>query len=301
MTATDVPRVAPAIEVTAPIREPHRFGLLSVANIVPQPEQRFELGVYWEPISCAPAGSIAGDCFDAAAVEEGEGEEGGEGGTAGYPLVAESGVGPVAYGDPFAVYGSYDCSAFSRSLDEAESRARQHLAAWEEIEVERAIAAGDRSNRSTFQGATVLGTGLEIVEGVALLEGHLGTEYGGLGVIHAPRSAVALGRRQHAWSRRTGANRLETELGNYVVGGAGYDLASVGPDGTPTPDGTAWLYATSIPVVRRSDVWVTPDPKFRPQVANNDVTVFAWRVYVVAWECVTAAVLVDTVGVGGEG
>lgn len=304
MSATDVPRVGPAVEVSAPIREPHRFGLLSVANVIPQPEQRFELGVYWEPISCEPAGSIAGDCFDAAAIEEveGEGEGEGEGGTAGMPPVPTSGVGPVAHGDPFAVYGSYDCSAFSRSLDEAESRARQHLAAWEEIEVERVIAAGDRSNRTSFQGATVLGSGLSIVEGVAVLEGHLGTGYGGLGVIHAPRSTIALGQNQRAWSRRTGGGRLETELGNYVVGGAGYDLASVGPDGTPTPEGTAWLYATSIPVVRRSDVWVTPDPKFRPQVANNDVTVFAWRVYVVAWECVTAAVLVDTVAdVGGEG
>jgi len=299
MSEIDVPRVAPPTEVTSPTREPHRFGLLSAANVVAEPEQRFQLGVYWEPIGCEPAGSIAGDCFDAAAVEEGEGGEDGGEGTAGYPLEPTSGVGPLASGDPFAVYGSYDCSAFSRSLDEAEIRARQHLAAWEEVEVERAIAAGDRSNRTSFQGATVLGTGLSVVEGVAVLEGHIGTEYGALGVIHAPRSIGALGHNQRAWRRHN--SRLETELGNYVVAGAGYDLASVGPDGTPTPDGTAWLYATSLPVVRRSDVWVTPDPKFRPQVTNNDVTVFAWRIYVVAWECVTAAVLVDAANVGGEG
>ena len=283
MSATTVPRVAPPIEVTAPIREPHRFGLLSVANVISEPEERWPLGVYWEPIGCEPAGSVAGDCFDA------DGEET----TAGMPLDPTSGVGPVAHGDPFAVYGSYDCSAFSRSLDEAESRARQHLAAWEAIEVERVVAAGDRSNRATFQGATVLGgpDAVPLVEGVAQLEGFLGENYGALGVIHAPRSVGAIGRHQDAWHRQ--GQRLETALGNYVAAGAGYDLADVGPAGAATPDNSAWLYATSVPVVRRSDVWVTPDPKFRPQVANNDVTVFAWRVYTVAWECATAAVLVN--------
>ena len=301
MNPENVNRVAPPTEVATPTREPARFGLVtSAANVVPDPELRFELGVYWEPIDCSPAGSISGDCFDQAAIDAGEGEGEGEDGTAGMPPVAEpgAGVGPLASGDPFAVYGSYNCSAFSRPLDQAEARARQHLAAWEEIEVERVIATGDRHNRTSFQGATVLGTGLTIPEGVARLEGHLGTNYGALGVIHVPRSVGALGYAQRAWQRH--GSRLETELGNYVAAGAGYDLASVGPDGTPTPEGTAWLYATALPVIRRSNVFVTPDIEFRPQVTNNDVIVFAWRVYVVAWECVTAAVLVDTETDAGE-
>ena len=296
---SDVPRIAPPTEVSAPVREPARFGLFSVANMVPVPEQRFQLGVYWEPVGCEPAGSVSGDCFDADAIG-GEGEGEGDGGGLGLPMDPTSGVGPLASGWPFAVYGSYDCSAFSRPLDEAEIRARQHLAAWEETEVERAIAAGDRANASTFQGADVLGTGLSLVAGVGLIESALATDYGALGVIHAPR-------RLGAWLSydalvdRQGA-RLETLAGNYVALGGGYDLADVGPDGSPTPAGTAWLYGTSLPVVRRSDVWVTPDPKFRPQVANNDVTVFAWRTYVVAWECITVAVSVDVDDVGsGEG
>ena len=296
---SDVPRIAPPTEVSAPVREPARFGLLSVANVVPAPEQRFQLGVYWEPVSCEPAGSVSGDCFDATAIE-GEGE--GDGGGLGLPMDPTSGVGPLAQGMPFAVYGSYDCSAFSRPLDEAEVRARQHLAAWEETEVERAIAAGDRANISTFQGADVLGVGLSLPAGVGLIEQALATDYGALGVIHAPRRLGAWLSHDVLVDRQ--GPRLETLAGNYVALGGGYDLANVGPDGTPTPPGTAWLYGTTIPVVRRSDVWVTPDPKFRPQVANNDVTVFAWRTYVVAWECLTVAVQVEIDDVGtdeGEG
>jgi len=295
---SDVPRIAPPTEVSAPVREPsHRFGLFSVANMVPSPEKRFQLGVYWEPVSCEPAGSVSGDCFDVDALGgRGEGSEGG----LGIPPVPTSGVGPLVTAYPFAVYGSYDCSAFSRPLDEAEARARQHLAAWEETEVERTVAAGDRANTSTFQGATVLASGVSLTAGVGLIESAFATDYGAQGVIHAPR-------RLGAWlanSRLTEryGSKLETLAGNFIALGGGYDLADVGPDGTPSPAGAAWLYGTSIPSIRRSEVWVTPDPKFRPQVANNDVTIFAWRTYVVAWECITVAVLVDVDDVGsGEG
>lgn len=297
---SDVPRIAPPTEVTGPVREPARYGLFSVANVVPAPEQRFQLGVYWEPVSCAAAGSVAGDCFDAAAIGEGEGEGEGEAGVggAGMPPVATSGVGPLAEGLPFAVYGSYDCSAFSRPLDEAEARARQHLAAWEEAEVERTIAAGDRSNESTFQGADVLADGTSLADGVALIESALATGYGAMGVLHAPRrlgAHLSAGRLVD----RHGA-RLETMAGNYVALGGGYDIANVGPDGSTPEAGSFWIYGTSLPVIRRSDVWVTPDPKFRPQVANNDVTVFAWRTYVVAWECITVAARVVAGAGGGE-
>jgi hypothetical protein len=283
MSAVDTAFSAPPSYVSAPMRQPSRFGLFSVATIVANPELRFQSGVEWEPLACEPAGSVSGVCFDPGDLPPGA------------PLDPRSGEG-LELALPFAVYGSYDCSAFSRPLAEAEARARQHLALWEETEVERVIAAGDRDAAPSLQGAADLtpAGGASLVAGVGLLEGHLGTNYGSVGVLHMPRSLVAPARSANVVFRH--GQRLETELGNYVVAGAGYDLAAVGPDGAPVPDGQAWLYATSIPVVRRGEVFVLPDEDFRPQTANNDVTVFAVRVYVVGWECVTAAVLVDLEG-----
>jgi hypothetical protein len=293
VSAIDFPHTAPPTYVAAPVREPARFGLFSVATMIPNPEPFWQTGVEWEPTSCTPAGSVAGVCFDPAALDAGEGEGEGEGDDApGWPPSPRSGE-RTERALPFAVYGSYDCSAFSRPIAEAEIRARQHLALWEEAEVERVIAAGDRAAGPSFQGAVDLTVGgaVDIVRAVGLLEGHLGENLGGVGTIHVPRSAIAAASDRSVAARY--GQRLETLQGNYVVAGSGYDLASVGPDGAATPAGHAWLYATGVPYVRRGDVFVLPDEEFRPQHTNNDLTIFAVRVYVVGWECVTAAALVE--------
>jgi hypothetical protein len=294
MTAIDLPRVAPPTLVTSPTREPQPFGLFSVASMLTSPAERWQVGVEWEPTSCSPAGSVSGDCFDPDA-GEGEGE-----GAAGLPLDGyPSGVGPLVMAAPFAVYGSYECSALSRPLAEAQARADAHLFAWEEAEVERTITAGDRGTVLSLQGATDLtpAGGASVLDAVAILEGHLGTNYGSVGVLHVPRSAAAHGYAQDAF-RRIG-QRLETEVGNLVAAGSGYDLAAVGPDGNATPAGSVWIYATGRPVIRRSEVFHTPDVNFRPNVSNNDLTIFAWRTYLVAWECTTAAVLATLPENGG--
>lgn len=282
----DVARVAPPIEVSAPVREQSRFGLFSVATMPDQAEPRFALGVQWEPTSCELAGSVSGDCYDPDLTPPADPPTG-----LGLPPQATSGVGPLVDATPFAVYGSYDCGPFSRPVEEAEIRARQHLAAREESEVERTIAAGDRNNRSTFQGATLLDTGVSLVDAIGQIESALAFLHGGQAVIHVPRLVGA--HLAHArLASRQGA-RLETLGGTYVTLSTGLDIADVGPDGDPPPAGEVWLYGTPTPVVRRSDVWITPDPEFRPHHATNELEVFAWRTYVVGWECATVAVRVD--------
>lgn len=271
---------APAEYLAPPVPDPTRFGLFSVANMVEDPAVRYEAGVEWEPIACEVGGIVTMVCPPDPDVREG------------LPLVARAGEGLVEVA-PFAVVGSYLCSAFSRPLDEAENRARQHLAMGEQRAVEYAVATGLPDNTPSFQGAVDMtpAGAVSVAQGFGLLEAYLGANYGGVGTIHAPR-LVAYAASADAGVSRQG-QRMETPLGTLVAFGGGYDIAVVSPTGVATPDGQAWLYATSRPIIRRSEVFVTPDEEFRPQTANNDVEIFAQRIYAVGWECVTGAVLVD--------
>jgi hypothetical protein len=272
--------VAPPTYVTAPAFQPHRFGLFSVANMVDRPEPYWQTGVQYEPISCWGVSGASGICFDPDAQEPMP---------HGWPLsVFQGGVDTVT-ALPFAVYGWYDCSGMSRPLQEAEDRARAHLAAGEEREVEWSIVDGAWDNTPFLEdNPDDLGGPYPIEVAFGALEGWVGARFGGQGVIHMPRSLGPVARSKTLFSRQ--GQRLETELGNLVAAGSGYDMAGLGlREGADT----ATLFVTSVPTIRRSEVWVNPDPEFRPSRTNNDLTIYAWRVYLVSWECVTAKVEVE--------
>lgn len=280
MSTVEVPNVAPATYVSPPTREGLRYGLFSVANMVTNPEARWAMGVEWEPFDCSMGGGISVVCDD----------------PAGVPIDVDNGdgVGALVEVMPFVVYGRYRCSAFSRSLDEAEARARAHLSLIEERQVERAIMHGDLDNTSTFVGATDLTPGTDAVPlpvALGLLEEFLAVEYGGQGTVHMPRR---LGTQATSGLISRQGQRLETLLGTFVAAGGGYDVANVGPGGTPAAEGERWLYATGRPHVRRGEVLVMPDSEHHLDRTNNDVTVIAQRLYAVGWECATGAVRVAT-------
>lgn len=280
-TPVTLAHAAPPTLVSAPARPPGRFGLFSVANMVPQPEGRFQNGVEFDALPCTPARGASGTCVDVAAVRLGDE-------LYGLPVRLGANI-DTETGLPFAVFGWYDCSAMGRPLSESFVRAQEHLQAGEERAVERAIHEGDLDNEPSFAGADVVDLtpagGAFTVEALGILESFIGAEYGGVGVIHVPRRAVArLGDRV---SRQ--GQHLETTLGNYVAAGGGYDIAQEADLATET----ATFYATAIPSIRRSDVFVTPDPEHVLARNTNDVLAVAQRVYVVAWECFTVKVTVD--------
>lgn len=278
--------IAPAAYVAPPGVEPTRFGLLSVAQTVDVQDLRWELGVEWEALACERAGvaSIVCDTFDEYAAP-------------GYPLETRAGGSELVEVTPFIVVGSYTCKAASRDLDEAEERARIHLAAGEERAIEYAVATGAAGNLPSFAGATDLtptpGTAVGLADGLGLLENHLAQNHHSVGAIHAPRLlAPALGTGQLAWRQ---GQRLETLIGTFVAAGGGYDAANVGPDGEAPTAGTAWLYATGRPQLRRGQVFVN-DEQSAFDKGSNDVTFYAQRTYALGWDCVTAAVLVEAPG-----
>jgi hypothetical protein len=69
---------------------------------------------------------------------------------------------------------------------------------------------------------------------------------------------------------------------------------NTGPDGSPAPAGTAWIYASGTVVIRRSEIFVNPDTLAAAlNRSTNEVLVLAEREIVITRECGTAAVLVS--------
>lgn len=271
--------VAPPLVVDGPPVQTLPYGLFSVAVFPPTDAQpHWQNGVQWETAApcTAPRGVVGDPCSPGPIDSEGAFEE-----AAGTEVVTAT---------PFVARGLYRCKSLSHESEAARVRALNALLAWEERQVEQTIASG--GSNPSFRGALVLEAGpVSVAEGVDLLSGYLATSHHSVGVIHAPRGIEATLTRKVKIERR--GQHLETVGGTLVVLGGGYDLAPYGPDGTPAPDGTAWLYATGRPVVYRSEPFFTPGPDNEINISNNDRSIAANRTYVVGWDCGEAAVLVS--------
>ena len=271
--------VAPALYVAAPTITPARYGLVSAADLVVESDPHFANGVEFEQNPCGPAKLAPNECVtepeDARTVDDG------------IDLV-ESG--------PITVYNGFTCRAVG--VDEAQmlDRARKALAGGEWAAVEKAVwSLGDPlrlMNDGAVEGAEteVLTTdAVSLVKGIGLLEEHLGEQYGGVGVIHAPRAVAGF-----AAERR----QIDVEAGHKVTTlGTRWSFGNypnTGVDGVAAAVDTAWLVATGAVAVRRSEV--KPKPVSFAEAMNrrtNEIFAIAERTYVVSWECVQAAVLVN--------
>ncbi|MER6828882.1 hypothetical protein ABT352_23075 [Streptosporangium sp. NPDC000563] len=190
---------------------------------------------------------------------------------------------------PVTIYAGAVCSAPGFSYAEAEQHARAGLSQGEGRALEewfwRDVLAPKAVDRTPAAGP------VSVTQGIAILEGWLAADYGGVGVIHVPAGAAALlGRFSQLMVQ---GSRLRTWLGNCVVLGAGYAV-NTGPDGTPAPAGQAWLYASGPVVVRRGPVDVIPgQAPASVNIRNNDRLVLAERTFVPSTTCAVEAVLVD--------
>lgn len=263
--------------VPGPARAPLPYGLFSVLVPRPEGEGRWQNGVQWEPLTCAPVSGIGPSC------EPGE--------SIGLPKSFADGGG-VGEASPFAVYGSYVCSPVGRTIEEAQERATLHLINREEAGVEAALWTGALGNTPNLRNAVVLGGGaVDVVEGMGLLEDYLATEYGSLGVLHMTRGG-ATSAANGMMAMREGA-RLVSALGTPIVAGAGYDGSS--PEGAAATDGTTWLYATPALFGYRSEIFpsVTRGGDLLDRGENN-LYAIAERNYVLGWDdCGVAAVQIN--------
>jgi hypothetical protein len=268
--------IAPPNYVAPTGVEAYRYGLFSVA-MMPDDDVRWQLGLEYEPLQGAIGQLRASECVDDYTGS-----------------VAPTEIPGAQQAIPFLVTGDYFCKSAARSLQEAEERARLHLAASEERSVEFAIATGSAGNEPSFQGATDLTPSagpVSLIEAFSVLESALVFDRHSVGTIHIPRR-LATYAKDRSLMMYVGQH-METCLGTYVVPGAGYDIANIGPDGLAPAAGEYWVYATSRPVIRRGSVFLQTDESKFLDRNTNDVFIIAQREYIVQWDQDVLAVKVS--------
>lgn len=272
--------------VDPPSVTPHEFGLFSVVQR-PVPEgDHWRCGVRWEPYACDEGDAYGDQCDDPNQTK-----------------AIRDGV-PLVDADAFSVHDGYLCRLPGRPNEaEIRDRAETALRLGEQRIVERVVWTGEAGTQTVephlaSPDAVVLNPvnppaaadALKLPAAIAALEAYLGSVYGGVGVIHAPRGVAAL--MDHFQLARPDGTRVRTLLGTPVAFYAG--SPNTGPDGSVAPPGTAWLYITGPVALRSGPAIVVPGTVAAAlNQITNEVLVIAEREYVVGWDCVHAAVLAD--------
>lgn len=177
---------------------------------------------------------------------------------------------PVGTAIPFSVYGHDKMSAVRMSQEEAEFRALQHLAAFEEHQVSQHLWFGDMNNRPFINEApTSLGAATSAGVAVGLLEDFIEETYGSLGVMHLSRSMATQLVDVHLLEVR--GTQLQTRLGTPVSVSEAY------------PDGT--IRATPALFGLRSEVFYSSQPGSPLiDVKTNDLYAIAERTYLLGYD-----------------
>lgn len=285
--------------VRPPNFTPLQYGLLSVAQPVDDLDPHWQLGVQFQPDPCDPALITLSQC----PVVTGFGKD-----------ASSTGI-PARGAQPFTLYADTTCSPVGL-WDTAEARATSTFIKGEARALERAFWTGvadtpdgdlvyphlaadtevfDSTGMVSLQDvATIVVTGVDIVEGLGALEGALADCYGGVGAIHAPREALAHFAANYVI--RPVGQQLQTFGGIPVAFGAGYD--GTGPDGSAAPAGMTWIYATGAISLRRNpEIKITSDRIAGLDRSVNTLQLFAERTYVLGWDCCLLAALVSLGGV----
>lgn len=189
-------------------------------------------------------------------------------------------------GEPITIYAGSECSTIGWSYSEALEHATETLRMGEQRALEewfmREFLCSTAVDLTPGSGA------LSIAQGVGALESWLGTEYGGIGVLHIPAGAAALLGCCGIVYMEGGNPR--TLLGNCLILGAGYAANLGPPDCTAADPGEAWLYATSPIRVRREPPVPVPDTDSAAvDIRLNDRRVLVERGFVVEVACCQAA------------
>lgn len=224
--------MAPSAVVSGAARLTLPFGLFSQVTMRPAGD-RWESGVTWESLTCDPVGGLGSPDV----LNEGPGT------TVGLPKTLTGNVGSIGTALPFTVYGHFTASPAAFTPEAAEQRALDHLQTREEARVEQALWTGDLGNAPSLDAAPTDLTGATAVAvgtALGLLEEHIASTYGSLGMIHLTRAAALAALAGDWLEARSG--RLFTRLGTPVIAGSGYP--GTGPAGSAIGAGEAWAFSS---------------------------------------------------------
>lgn len=243
--------------VPAPVRQPRRFGLLSVVDLVDGGEQHWMLGGLtadgeecsvpsFGTIGCAPSANKAMRSW--------------------YSDIDA---------DPWMAYMYESCKTVGR-IDESAAKLRTRFAASEQSAVELGFQAnvlsGSQSDLGNFDSVSMA---------IGALEAYAAKVYGGQIILHLPVSVAEEGSSKGVFERSGG--HLETVAGNLV------SIGNYDPGVAATPS----LYATGATVLYRSALAET-GPVF--DQATNDYFVLIERAYAALIDCFNATATAKVCG-----
>jgi len=189
--------------------------------------------------------------------------------------------------DPFIVQAVARCSLMGGATvpDELRVEALEELTRLTPYAVERELWTGELADLADLPNRRLADPSAEVLSStpespksvIARMEEALGA-LPGRGFLHAGlRAAVYL-----AGETSREGNLLRTKLGSILVPGAGYP--STGPDGSPAPAGSAWVYGTGAVTVRLSPPEVPAQGAETVDRAANTAEVRAERLAAVTWD-----------------
>lgn len=285
---------------------PSPYGLSSVVNWQETADDRWQMGVKWEPVCVTGAGSTVSVCITGSQIT--------------VPDKTPTWSQLTRGARPFTVFSEIDCSPVGW-WERFEERAAQGLTQAEAWQVERTfqtgLAAGitnmvlpnltatgpisDAGDSSILlQPATVLISGaqaVDIVEGIGRLEQALsGNCYaGGTPVIHIPVQ-IAAELASEAMLEVRGPRLTLKHSGSWVAVGAGYNPA-YGPGGITAAAGQTWIFATGQIFGYRGRVNLIGNATQSFDRSENTMKRIAERTVLLGWDCCLAAI---NVTLGGE-
>lgn len=187
----------------------------------------------------------------------------------------------VVEGEIFNVYRMVECLDL---VDDDTGWARNAFALGEAHGIEEGFM---RTVLARTDTTVVDGTGLSLIDAIALAEEYAGNVYGGIATIHVTRGVTT-----RALSEQIFENSLDwtitTRQGNWVANGSGYS-ANLGPTGVEPGANESWLYVTGYVEIHRGPLNVIRDLDWE----NNNQLVLAERPYAVTVDCFKAAILID--------
>lgn len=267
-----------AMVETTPVT-PYRFGAMTAFTVIDNPDDHERNGIYYKSPFCAGVNTFV----DACDVDDVDPKT---------PTDVDRDT--VVVGCPFHLYSYLSCR--STTLAQMLIDARIALDLGEQRGVEANVWAQVLTQPSSVIVNTVAGAAgaLGVVAALAALESRMADCYGGQATIHANRGIANYAADNMQLVFQGAA--VFTPLGSRWAFYAGND-DSLGPDGSVTPAGHTWIYATSQLTLRRFPVEVPIDVDhiltINPNGAvTNEPVVIAERTYVPSTECCAFAVLV---------
>lgn len=277
--------------VEGPAHVPARYGLLSVAELVDDPDGHWLTGVLNDVEACDDL-----TIHSACPVEPMPNKE------------DDATSYHTNHSDPFFLVAGFKCSTVGMTRQRAHDIAGRRLSRGENRGLERAFWNGLDAGGNALEGSltqnpdvldiTPVSGAIDLTSGVAMLESAMGDCYPGTAVLHANRGVATYLAERMVLEDDNGVQRFRATGSSLVVGG-GYNIT--GPVGNAHADpasGEGWMFATGAIKVLRGPTAFVPelpsDPSMVDRVINN-YTVFAERPYDILLDCCIFAVRVQTV------